>query len=155
MARFTSKTKGLERISGYGQVISCPLCNKPFMLKDTKDGDQAYWCHSCERGWRAGHLPPEARVARKALAHEETPSVKAKALLDAPLEPELNRSRSNGSLEAVLGAMPAQEPSPACETQVQTSTKPRTKTSTKPKPEVSRQRSVALQGQQSLFEVSR
>lgn len=71
MARFTSKTNTLERISSYGQIISCPVCNKSFMLKDTKDGDQAYWCHTCERGWRAGHLPPEARRA------------KAKALLES------------------------------------------------------------------------
>ncbi len=46
------------------------------MLKDTRDGDQAYWCHTCNRGWRAGHLPPEARRA------------KAKALLEAALEIE-------------------------------------------------------------------
>ncbi len=44
------------------------------MLKDIRDGDQAYWCHTCERGWRAGHLPPEARRA------------KAKALLEESLE---------------------------------------------------------------------
>jgi uncharacterized protein YbaR (Trm112 family) len=82
MARFTSKTNSLERISSYGQIISCPVCNKAFMLKDTKDGDQAYWCHTCERGWRAGHLPPEARRA------------KAKALLETAqlLEPAQNSS---------------------------------------------------------------
>jgi uncharacterized Zn finger protein (UPF0148 family) len=80
MARFTSKTNSLERISSYGQTISCPVCNNPFMLKDTKDGDQAYWCHTCERGWRAGHLPPEARVARKVLSHEQEARVARKVL---------------------------------------------------------------------------
>jgi hypothetical protein len=57
------------------------------MLKDTRDGDQAYWCHTCERGWRAGHLPPEARVARKVLSDEqEARRAKAKALLEESLE---------------------------------------------------------------------
>jgi hypothetical protein len=57
------------------------------MLKDIRDGDQAYWCHTCERGWRAGHLPPEARVARKVLSDEqEARRAKAKALLEESLE---------------------------------------------------------------------
>ncbi len=41
------------------------------MLKDLRDGDQAYWCHTCERGWRAGHLPPEARRAKAKAMLEE------------------------------------------------------------------------------------
>jgi uncharacterized protein YbaR (Trm112 family) len=130
MARFTSKTNGLERISSYGQVISCPVCNNPFMLKDTKDGDQAYWCHTCERGWRAGHLPPEAR------------RIKAKALLDASLEPLVT---------AVLEPeQPVHEPLLTPKIRVQ---KPRLKSSNKPKPES--QPPMVLGGQQSLFEASR
>ena len=79
MGRMTSKsisfkTISVERISSYGQVLSCPVCERTLMLKDIRDGDQAYWCHTCERGWRAGHLPPEARRA------------KAKALLEESLE---------------------------------------------------------------------
>lgn len=79
MGRMTSrsisfKTTPVTRISSYGQVLSCPVCERTLMLKDIRDGDQAYWCHTCERGWRAGHLPPEARRA------------KAKALLEESLE---------------------------------------------------------------------
>jgi uncharacterized protein YbaR (Trm112 family) len=136
MARFTSKTNSLERISSYGQVISCPVCNKPFMLKDTKDGDQAYWCHTCERGWRAGHLPPEARRA------------KAKALLEAALEPI-----SNESLETVVEVKPPNESAP--EARVQPAPKSRLKPSSKSKTAVSSQPPLVLGGQQSLFEVSR
>jgi hypothetical protein len=66
MGRITSKpvsfkSHSVERISSYGLTLSCPTCEAALMLKDIKDGDQAYWCHSCNRGWRAGHLPPEAR----------------------------------------------------------------------------------------------
>jgi uncharacterized protein YbaR (Trm112 family) len=137
MARLTSKTNSLERISSYGQVIACPVCSKPFMLKDTKDGDQAYWCHTCERGWRAGHLPPEARRA------------KAKMLLEASLEPASNGSEPNLEVKSVSESSKAHEP------RVLGVSKPRLKSSHKPKFDVSSQSGVVLGVQQSLFEVSR
>ncbi len=82
MGRLTSKpisfkTNSVERVSGHGFNLGCPICMAALMLKDTRDGDQAYWCHACNRGWRAGHLPPEARRA------------KAKALLETSLETTL------------------------------------------------------------------
>ncbi len=74
MGRITFKTNTLERISSHGLHLGCPVCAGKLMLKDTRDGDQAYWCHTCNRGWRAGHLPPEARqVKAKVLESTETP----------------------------------------------------------------------------------
>ncbi len=79
MGRITSKpisfkTSSVERISSHGFQLGCPVCTGALMLKDIWDGDQAYWCHTCNRGWRAGHLPPEAR------------RIKAKALLEESLD---------------------------------------------------------------------
>lgn len=47
-------------ISGRGYAHVCPGCGLPLTLHDTRDGDQAYWCHTCDRGHRAGDPPPEA-----------------------------------------------------------------------------------------------
>ncbi|ADV68639.1 hypothetical protein [Deinococcus maricopensis] len=46
--------------SGRGYVHVCPTCTAPMPLYDTRDGDQAYWCHTCDRGHRASDPPPEA-----------------------------------------------------------------------------------------------
>ncbi|THF84942.1 hypothetical protein E7T09_17980 [Deinococcus sp. KSM4-11] len=47
--------------SGRGYVHVCPGCAQPMTLHDLRDGDQAYWCHSCNRGHRAGD-PPEGAL---------------------------------------------------------------------------------------------
>jgi hypothetical protein len=73
------------------------------MLKDTRDGDQAYWCHTCERGWRAGHLPPEARVARKVLSDEQEARVARKVLSD---EQEARVAKAKALLEESLEVIP-------------------------------------------------
>jgi uncharacterized protein YbaR (Trm112 family) len=137
MARFTSKTNSLERISSYGQTISCPVCNNTFMLKDTKDGDQAYWCHTCERGWRIGHLPPEARRA------------KAKALLETALEAA---TQNSPHLPDILAESRLETPA---EPPTSMPAKPRLKAAKKPQSEVSSQPPVAVGMQPSLFDVSR
>lgn len=87
MGKISFKTTSLELRSSYGLSLSCPVCTGGLMLKDTIDGDQAYWCHTCERGWRAGHLPPEARKAKGKL--EET--VAAKVVQPEPevVQPEI------------------------------------------------------------------
>jgi uncharacterized protein YbaR (Trm112 family) len=79
------KTTSVERISSYGQILSCPVCERTLMLKDTRDGDQAYWCHTCERGWRAGHLPPEARRAKAKALLEESLEVIAEPIIPEPV----------------------------------------------------------------------
>jgi uncharacterized protein YbaR (Trm112 family) len=61
------KDRPLESISGYGLSLVCPHCRKRLALVDLKDGDQAYWCHGCELGWRAGSLPDNARLDRRRL----------------------------------------------------------------------------------------
>ncbi len=38
----------------------CPDCALPMTLHDLRDGDQAYWCHACGKGHRAGDPPIEA-----------------------------------------------------------------------------------------------
>jgi uncharacterized protein YbaR (Trm112 family) len=38
----------------------CPGCGHPLELYDTRDGDQAYWCHACQKGHRAGSPPLES-----------------------------------------------------------------------------------------------
>ena len=48
-------------VSGRGYVHVCPHCSADSLeLYDLRDGDQAYWCHRCERGHRAGNPPLEA-----------------------------------------------------------------------------------------------
>jgi len=44
-------------VSGRGYAHVCPHCGHTMELCDLRDGDQAYWCHRCERGHRAGDLP--------------------------------------------------------------------------------------------------
>lgn len=44
-------------LSGRGFVHVCPECGCPLELCDTRDGDQAYWCHRCQKGHRAGSPP--------------------------------------------------------------------------------------------------
>lgn len=46
--------------SGRGYVHVCPHCGDTLALCELRDGDQAYWCHRCERGHRAGDPPLEA-----------------------------------------------------------------------------------------------
>ena len=46
--------------SGRGFVHVCPLCGGGMELFDTRDGDQAYFCHACQWGHRAGSPPPLA-----------------------------------------------------------------------------------------------
>jgi hypothetical protein len=62
MTRFikNSKRNPLERSSSQGLVLVCPQCDGKLDLCTLRDGDQAYWCHPCERGWRIGNLPDAA-----------------------------------------------------------------------------------------------
>jgi DNA-directed RNA polymerase subunit RPC12/RpoP len=46
--------------SGRGYAYVCPHCGATMTLHDLRDGDQAYWCHACDRGHRAGDPPAEA-----------------------------------------------------------------------------------------------
>ena len=46
--------------SGRGLLHVCPGCGQGLELYDTRDGDQAYWCHACGKGHRAGNPPLEA-----------------------------------------------------------------------------------------------
>ncbi|QFP78066.1 hypothetical protein [Deinococcus sp. AJ005] len=46
--------------SGRGYVHVCPDCGLPMTLHDLRDGDQAYWCHACGKGHRAGDPPIDA-----------------------------------------------------------------------------------------------
>lgn len=46
--------------SSRGYAYVCPTCGAPLELHDLRDGDQAYWCHACDRGHRAGDLPAGA-----------------------------------------------------------------------------------------------
>jgi len=55
----------VEAISSQGRVLGCPTCRRELVLVDLKDGDQGYWCMSCERGWRVGHLPQGAFYERR------------------------------------------------------------------------------------------
>ena len=66
MARFTKNNKRnpLERTSSQGLVLGCPICAAKLDLLDTRDGDQAYWCHHCQSGWRAGNLPEAAHRSK-------------------------------------------------------------------------------------------
>ncbi|GGR25988.1 hypothetical protein [Deinococcus ruber] len=43
--------------SGRGFVHVCPHCGRSMELCDTRDGDQAYFCHVCQKGHRAGSPP--------------------------------------------------------------------------------------------------
>jgi transposase-like protein len=54
----------LTGISSYNLVLACPSCAARMELVDLRDGDQAYWCHTCQRGWRAGHLPENSRYKK-------------------------------------------------------------------------------------------
>jgi hypothetical protein len=47
-------------VSGRGYVHVCPFCGQPLALYDLRDGDQAYWCHPCGKGHRAGDPPQGA-----------------------------------------------------------------------------------------------
>ena len=66
MAQFTKNNKRnpLERTSSQGLVLGCPICAAKLDLLDTRDGDQAYWCHRCQSGWRAGNLPEAAHRSK-------------------------------------------------------------------------------------------
>jgi hypothetical protein len=59
-----SVLKRIEAVSGQGRRLGCPACARDLVLVDLKDGDQGYWCMSCERGWRIGHLPAEALFSK-------------------------------------------------------------------------------------------
>ena len=66
MAQFTKNNKRnpLERTSSQGLVLGCPICAAKLDLLDTRDGDQAYWCHRCQSGWRVGNLPEAAHRSK-------------------------------------------------------------------------------------------
>ncbi|NJK44634.1 MAG: hypothetical protein HC933_10415 [Pleurocapsa sp. SU_196_0] len=66
MARFTRKHEPVDRASSQGLVLGCPDCASRLDLVGLRDGDQAYWCHRCERGWRIGNLPDAARMSKDA-----------------------------------------------------------------------------------------
>ena len=85
MAQFTknSKRNPLERSSSQGLVLGCPICAAKLDLLDTRDGDQAYWCHRCQSGWRAGNLPEAAHRSKDIAAPEQqveavTPAMEAR-----------------------------------------------------------------------------
>ncbi|MFC6618311.1 hypothetical protein [Deinococcus radiophilus] len=46
--------------SGRHYLYVCPDCGSRMELHDLRDGDQAYWCHPCAQGHRAGEPPLEA-----------------------------------------------------------------------------------------------
>lgn len=46
--------------SGHNYEYVCPCCGQPMALYDLRDGDQAYWCHRCGTGHRAGQPLLEA-----------------------------------------------------------------------------------------------
>jgi hypothetical protein len=78
MARFTRKHEPLERSSSHGLVLGCPDCASRLDLVGLRDGDQAYWCHRCERGWRIGNLPDTAHMSKDAAREKlETPTTDA------------------------------------------------------------------------------
>ena len=47
-------------VSGRGYVHVCPHCGAELTLYDLRDGDQAYWCHACQKGQRIGEVLAEA-----------------------------------------------------------------------------------------------
>ncbi|GHG02594.1 hypothetical protein GCM10017783_13660 [Deinococcus piscis] len=49
--------------SGRSYEYVCPDCGRTMELHDLRDGDQAYWCHGCSQGHRAGQ-PPLAALRR-------------------------------------------------------------------------------------------
>ena len=55
-----SKEPDVLPSSGRGLLHVCPGCGRRLELFDTRDGDQAYWCHACGKGHRAGSPPLEA-----------------------------------------------------------------------------------------------
>lgn len=36
---------------------TCPDCGQPTRLVNVKDGDQGYFCDTCQHGWRIGVWP--------------------------------------------------------------------------------------------------
>lgn len=60
MRRLLRKVEEELPASGRGYAHVCPGCGEPMTLHDLRDGDQAYWCHGCGRGHRAGELPAGA-----------------------------------------------------------------------------------------------
>ena len=112
MARFikNNKRNPLERTSSQGLVLGCPICAAKLDLLDTRDGDQAYWCHHCQSGWRVGNLPEAAHRSKDSAISEPqievvTPAVearvtaKARAANAAPV-----RQRQLASRPCVQGA---------------------------------------------------
>ncbi|PNY81578.1 hypothetical protein [Deinococcus koreensis] len=61
MKRQLRNQSDVHPASGRGYVHVCPTCAQPMTLHDLRDGDQAYWCHACNRGHRAGD-PPEGAL---------------------------------------------------------------------------------------------
>ena len=54
----------LPPTTGFGRRLTCPKCGRDLALIEIRDQDQAYWCYSCDRGWRAGAVPLDAYAAR-------------------------------------------------------------------------------------------
>ena len=56
----STRNRGQEDLfpaSGRSYSHVCPGCGGPLTLHDLRDGDQAYWCHACSQGHRAGQTP--------------------------------------------------------------------------------------------------
>ncbi len=126
MARFTKNNKRnpLERTSSQGLVLGCPICAAKLDLLDTRDGDQAYWCHHCQSGWRAGNLPEAAHRSKDSAVPEPpveavTPTVEARVTGKARVAnvaPERQRQRQLAALAPLTrpsGRPLPQRPSPS------------------------------------------
>lgn len=83
----------IEPVSGQGRWLGCPSCQRELVLVELKDGDQGYWCMSCESGWRSGSLPAAALQERR------RPAVEPAALAaSAPLSPPQGPRRARGRM---------------------------------------------------------
>lgn len=55
----------------------CPSCGGQLELCDLRDGDQAYFCHSCQKGHRASNPPLDAFRPLKAAPDAPEPEREA------------------------------------------------------------------------------
>ena len=68
-------------------MLGCPVCAAKLDLLDTRDGDQAYWCHRCQSGWRAGNLPETAHRSKDNQNAQLEPPLET----SAPAEPAVTQ----------------------------------------------------------------
>jgi len=66
VVRKNTKEEEVYPSSGRGLMHVCPGCGQSLELYDTRDGDQAYWCHACGKGHRAGSPPLAALQPERA-----------------------------------------------------------------------------------------